>query len=57
MLQTLPVEELDVKVTELPEHRVVEPLDEIVGVVGDELTVTFIPTEVTEHPPEITVTE
>jgi hypothetical protein len=35
----------------------VEPLAEIVGVVGDELVVTVIPADVAEQVPELIVTE
>jgi hypothetical protein len=56
VLQVFPVGSLDVNTTLPPGHSVVEPLAEIVGVVGDELVVIVIPAEVAEHPPELTVT-
>ncbi len=56
MLQVFPVGSLDVNTTPSPGHNVVEPLAEIVGVVGEELVVIVIPAEVAEHPPEFTVT-
>jgi hypothetical protein len=51
-----PVAELEVKVTEPPEQKVVGPPAEIVGVVGVGLTVTVVPAEVEEQPVEPTVT-
>ncbi len=56
MLQVFPIDSLEVSTTLSPGHNVVEPLAEIVGVVGDELVVTVIPADVAEHPPELTVT-
>jgi hypothetical protein len=56
VLQVFPVDSLEVSRTLSPGHSVVEPLAEIVGVVGDELFVIVIPAEVAEHPPELTVT-
>ena len=56
VLHVLPVAELDVKVTDPPLHNVVGPLAVIVGVAGDELTVTVVPADVDEQPPEFTVT-
>jgi hypothetical protein len=54
--QVFPVAELEVKVTEPPEQKVVGPPAEIVGVVGVGLTVTVVPAEVEEQPAEPTVT-
>jgi hypothetical protein len=56
VLQIFPVGSLDVNTTLPPGHSVVEPLAEIVGVVGDELVVTVIPADVAEQVPELTVT-
>jgi hypothetical protein len=54
--QVFPVAELEVKVTEPPEQKVVGPPAEIVGVVGVGFTVTVVPVEVEEQPVEPTVT-
>ncbi len=54
--QVFPVAELEVKVTEPPEQKVVGPPAEIVGVVGVGLTVTTDEAEVDEHNPSEKVT-
>ena len=54
--QVFPVAELEVKVTEPPEQKVVGPPAEIVGVVGVGLTVTTVEAEVDEHVPSEKVT-
>jgi hypothetical protein len=51
-----PVAELEVKVTEPPEQKVVGPPAEIAGVVGVGLTVTTVEAEVDEHVPSEKVT-
>ena len=40
-----------------PGQSMVEPFDEIVGVVGEGLVITTISAEVTEQAPEVIVTE
>ena len=55
--QELPVAELEVKVTEPPEQKVVGPLAEIVGVEGVGLIVTVVAFEAAEvHPLDVVVT-
>jgi hypothetical protein len=54
--QVFPVAELEVKVTEPPEQKVVGPPAEIAGVVGVGLTVTTVEAEVDEHVPSEKVT-
>jgi hypothetical protein len=54
--QVFPVAELEVKVTDPPEQKVVGPPAEIVGVVGVGLTVTTVEAEVDEHVPSEKVT-
>jgi hypothetical protein len=56
VLQILPVGSLEVNTILSPGQRVVDPLAEIVGVVGIELTVTIVPNDVEEQPPEFTLT-
>ena len=55
--QVLPVDELLVRVTEPPVQNVVGPLAEMVGVLGEDVTVTTVLAEVAVHPAEPTVTE
>ena len=47
----------EVSITALPGQIFVEPLAEMVGLVGDEVFTTVVVAEVAEHPPEETVTE
>ena len=56
-LQTLPIAELEVKVTSLPSQKVVALPADIVGTLGNGFTVTVVPADVREHPfPSVTVT-
>ena len=55
--QVLPDVELLVKVTEPPEQNVVGPLAEMVGVLGEDVTVTTVFAEVAVQPAEPTDTE
>ena len=54
--QVFPVELDDVSVTELPVQNVVDPLADIVGVVGTALTVTTVGAELAVQVPLETVT-
>lgn len=54
--QVLPVAEDEVKVTELPEQKVVGPLAVIVGTGGSGFTVTVVAADTEEHDPLETVT-
>jgi hypothetical protein len=54
--QVFPDAALEVKVTEPPWQKVVGPLEEMVGVVGFEFTVTTVATDVEVQPPEFTET-
>ena len=47
----------DVKFTDPPEQNVVGPFAVIIGMDGNELTVTTVGIEVALHPPLVTVTE
>ena len=54
--QVLPVALEDVKVTDPPEQKDVDPPAEMVGVLGAAFTVTAIGLEVAEHEPLETLT-
>lgn len=54
--QVFPVAEDEVKVTELPEQKVVGPLAVIVGTGGSGFTVTVVAADTEEHDPLETVT-
>ena len=58
LLQTLPVAELEVKITFPPAQKVVAPLTAIVGVAGNGFTTTVVALEVAEQPfTLVTITE
>ncbi len=57
LLQTLPITELEVKITFPPSQKVVGPFAEIVGVTGNGFTTTVVALELAEQLlPLVTVT-